>query len=554
MDEELANLMGGTAHKLSFASRPPTVVMLAGLNGHGKTTTAGGSWRCSCASLGRTRIWSHATRTGRPPSTSCSRSGELSVPVYTEGTGPKPEEIAERGIKEARDGGYDFVIVDTAGRQVVDMEMMEEIRRVRKASKPHSVLLVLDVVTGQNAVEVAQAFQEYADFDGMVLTKLDGDARGGAALSVVSVTGRPVKFASRARRWASSTTSTRQDGGTHPGDGRRAHAHREGRAADGPDRGRGPGQEAHERQVHLRGLPADADDQEDGPLSGLLGMIPGLGKQLKDVEIDDRQLGRVEAMITSMTVKERRNPKLLQNPSRARRIARGSGATQQDVQKLVKQFKEMQKMMPRWARAAGCRAFPACRAGGRVEFERRCYGGKDKAGEARLQGQSLLQDSGGRFAQPARRQVYRADRDLRPAAGAFDIKVDEEKARSGSARGAADGTGAQPAEDLRGPLTGMAQLENLLLVLARSLVDEPDKVEVSGTETDSRVDLELRVAPDDMGRVIGRQGRTIRAIRTVVKAASVKLGKRVTVEVPDGRAARAGGVGKSPYTLGVLWS
>ncbi len=122
------------------------------------------------------------------------------MPVYAEGTDAKPEEIAERGIKAAKDGGYDFVVVDTAGRQVVDLEMMEEIKRVRKASRPHSVLLVLDVVTGQNAVEVAEAFKEYADFDGMVLTKLDGDARGGAALSVVSVTERPVRFASEGEK------------------------------------------------------------------------------------------------------------------------------------------------------------------------------------------------------------------------------------------------------------------------------------------------------------------------------------------------------------------
>jgi signal recognition particle subunit SRP54 len=347
VDEELANLMGGTAHKLSFASRQPTVVMLAGLNGHGKTTTAG-KLALFVRKLGK-KPYLVACDTYRPAAIDQLQQigRELSVPVYTEGTEPKPEEIAERGIKEARDGGYDFVIVDTAGRQVVDMEMMEEIRRVRKVSKPHSVLLVLDVVTGQNAVEVARAFQEYADFDGMVLTKLDGDARGGAALSVVSVTGRPVKFASE---------------GEKMGDFDYFY----------PDRmaGRilGMGDvltliEKAEQQMDQ----ADAEAQgkklmsgkftfEDflqqmqmikkmGPLSGLLGMIPGLNKQLRDVEIDDRQLGRVEAMITSMTVKERRNPKLLQNPSRARRIARGSGATQQDVQKLVKQFNEMQKMM-----------------------------------------------------------------------------------------------------------------------------------------------------------------------------------------------------------------
>src|SRR4028119_2254237 len=196
VNDELANLMGGTAHKLSFASRPPTVVMLAGLNGHGKTTTAG-KLALFARKLGKTP-YLVACDTYRPAAIDQLQQigRELSVPVYTEGTGPKPEEIAERGIKEARDGGYDFVIVDTAGRQVVDMDMMEEIKRVRSVSRPHSILLVLDVVTGQNAVDVAQAFKEYADFDGMVLTKLDGDARGGAALSVVSVTDRPLRLAS----------------------------------------------------------------------------------------------------------------------------------------------------------------------------------------------------------------------------------------------------------------------------------------------------------------------------------------------------------------------
>src|ERR687889_493839 len=293
VDEELANLMGGTAHKLSFASRPPTVVMLAGLNGHGKTTTAG-KLALFVRKLGKSP-YLVACDTYRPAAIDQLQQigRELSVPVYTEGTGPRPEEIAERGIKEARDGGYDFVIVDTAGRQVVDMEMMEEIRQVRKVSRPHSVLLVLDVVTGQNAVEVAQAFQEYADFDGMVLTKLDGDARGGAALSVVSVTGRPVKFASEGEKMGEFDYFY-------------------------PDR--------------------------------MAGRILGMGDVLTLIEkaeaqVDGGALNRVEAIITSMTVQERRNPKLLQNPSRARRIARGSGSTQQDVQKLVKQFGQMQKMM-----------------------------------------------------------------------------------------------------------------------------------------------------------------------------------------------------------------
>ncbi|MEW6636464.1 MAG: signal recognition particle protein [Actinomycetota bacterium] len=347
VNEELANLMGGTAHKLQFASRPPTVVMLAGLNGHGKTTAAG-KLALFVRKQGK-NPYLVACDTYRPAAIDQLQQigRELGVPVYTEGTEPPPEEIAERGIKKARDEGYDFVIVDTAGRQVVDLEMMEEIKRVRAAAKPHHVLLVLDVVTGQNAVEVAEAFKEYADFDGMILTKLDGDARGGAALSVVSVTGRPIRFASEGEKMSEFDYFY-------------------------PDRmaGRilGMGDvltliEKAEQQMDRDEAEADAKRLmsgkftfEDflkqmrmikrmGPLSGLLGMIPGLGQQLKDVQIDDRALNRVEAMVTSMTVQERRNPKLLQNPSRVRRIARGSGTSPQEVQKLIKQFAQMQKMM-----------------------------------------------------------------------------------------------------------------------------------------------------------------------------------------------------------------
>jgi signal recognition particle subunit SRP54 len=360
VDEELANLMGGTAHKLSFASRPPTVVMLVGLNGHGKTTAAG-KLALFVRKLGK-NPYLVACDTYRPAAIEQLQQigRELSVPVYTEGTAPKPEEIAERGIREARDGGYDFVIVDTAGRQVVDVEMMEEIRRVRKASRPHSVLLVLDVVTGQNAVEVAQAFQEYADFDGMVLTKLDGDARGGVALSVVSVTGRPVKFASEGEKMGEfDYFYPDRMAGRILGMGdvltliEKAEQQMDRTEAEAQGKKLMSGKFTFEDFLQQMQM-----IKKMGPLSGLLGMIPGLGKQLKDVEIDDRQLGRVEAMITSMTVKERRNPKLLQNPSRARRIARGSGATQQDVQKLVKQFKEMQKMMAQMGKGGGMPRIP----------------------------------------------------------------------------------------------------------------------------------------------------------------------------------------------------
>ena len=347
VDEELANLMGGTAHKLTFASRPPTVVMLVGLNGHGKTTTAG-KLALFVRKMGKTPFII-ACDTYRPAAIDQIQQlgRELGVPVHAEGTDPAPEEIAERGVKAARDGSYDFVIVDTAGRQVVDVAMMEEIGRIRRVIKPHSVLLVLDVVTGQTAVEVAQAFKEYADFDGMVLTKLDGDARGGAALSVVSVTGRPIKFVSEGEKMGEfDYFYPDRMAGRILGMGDVLTLIE--KAEDQMDR--------KEAEAQSKKMLAGKFDFEDflrqmqmikkmGPLSGLLGMIPGLNKQLQDVNIDDRVLGRVEAMITSMTGQERRNPRLLQNPSRARRIARGSGTTQQDVQKLVKQFGEMQKMM-----------------------------------------------------------------------------------------------------------------------------------------------------------------------------------------------------------------
>ena len=276
------------------------------------------------------------------------------------GTDPAPEDVAERGVRAARDGGYDFVIVDTAGRQVLDADLMEELKRVRSNVKPHSVMLVLDVVTGQNSVEVAQAFQEYADFDGMVLTKLDGDARGGAALSVVEVTGRPIKFASEGEKMSEfDYFYPDRMAGRILGMGdvltliEKAEGQMDQEEAEAQGKKLMSGKFTFEdflKQMQMI--------KKMGPISGLLGMIPGLNKQLQGVDIDDKQLGRVEAMITSMTAQERRNPKLLQSPNRTRRIARGSGMTQQDVKNLVKQFNEMQKMMKKMGKGGGMPSMP----------------------------------------------------------------------------------------------------------------------------------------------------------------------------------------------------
>jgi signal recognition particle subunit SRP54 len=237
---------------------------------------------------------------------------------------------------------------------------MEELKRVRSNVKPHSVMLVLDVVTGQNSVEVAQAFQEYADFDGMVLTKLDGDARGGAALSVVEVTGRPIKFASEGEKMSEfDYFYPDRMAGRILGMGdvltliEKAEGQMDQEEAEAQGKKLMSGKFTFEdflKQMQMI--------KKMGPISGLLGMIPGLNKQLQGVDIDDKQLGRVEAMITSMTAQERRNPKLLQSPNRTRRIARGSGMTQQDVKNLVKQFNEMQKMMKKMGKGGGMPSMP----------------------------------------------------------------------------------------------------------------------------------------------------------------------------------------------------
>ncbi|CAN5897340.1 signal recognition particle protein [soil metagenome] len=355
VNEELAELMGGAAHKLTFASRPPTVVMLAGLNGHGKTTTAG-KLALFVRKLGKSP-YMVACDTYRPAAIDQLQQlgKELDVPVYSEGTEPAPEEVAERGVKAAKDGAYDFVIVDTAGRQVLDDDMMEEIKRVRSVSRPHSVMLVLDVVTGQNAVDIAQSFQEYADFDGMVLTKLDGDARGGAALSVVSVTGRPVKFASEGEKMSEfDYFYPDRMAGRILGMGdvltliEKAEQQMDQKEAEQQGKKLMQGKFTFEDFLQQMQM-----IKKMGPISNLLGMVPGLGKQLEGVNLEDNQLARVEAMITSMTAQERQNPKLLQSPSRTRRIAHGSGMTQQDVKNLIKQFGEMQKMMKKMGKGGG---------------------------------------------------------------------------------------------------------------------------------------------------------------------------------------------------------
>jgi signal recognition particle subunit SRP54 len=280
--------------------------------------------------------------------------GQAGVPVYEHGTDLSPVEIAKRGIQQAKEEGRDVVIVDTAGRLTVDKDLMDELVQIRNAVKPTDTLLVLDAMTGQDAVTTAQNFQAAIDFSGLILTKLDGDARGGAALSVRAITGVPIKVI---------TTGEKLDQieEFHP-DRLASRILGMGdvlslieRAEQFVDKDK-----AEELERKMRKAEFGLDDMLDqlhsirkmGSLSSVLGMLPGVGKQLKNAKIDDGQLDRVEAIILSMTPEERSNPKLI-NGSRRLRIANGSGVSVTEVNALIKQYEQMKKMMKTFAGGKG---------------------------------------------------------------------------------------------------------------------------------------------------------------------------------------------------------
>jgi signal recognition particle subunit SRP54 len=343
--EELTGLMGSGDSRLAFAGRGPTVILLAGLQGSGKTTAAaklalllrkeGRKPGLVAADLQRPAAIDQLEQLGR----------ELQVPVFSEERSDAVA-AATKGLERARSAELDTVILDTAGRLHVDEELMDELAAVRDATKPTNVLLVVDSMTGQDAVRVAEAFAERVAFDGVVLTKLDGDARGGAALSVKAVTGKPIKLVSVGERLDQLEYF-------HPdrmasrilGMGDVLTLIEKAEAAVEEDEQ--AAMEARIRAGHFTFddfLAAQKMLKKMGPLQGVLKMIPGLGNQLKDVDIDERQLARVEAIVLSMTPQERSKPHLIDG-SRRQRIAAGSGQTIQDVNKLLSARKQMEKMM-----------------------------------------------------------------------------------------------------------------------------------------------------------------------------------------------------------------
>jgi signal recognition particle subunit SRP54 len=348
VDEELTALMGGAGRDLAFASKGPTVILMAGLQGSGKTT--------ACAKLARLLgesgrdVALAACDVYRPAAVDqlVTVGSRVGAHVYEQGTERDPVEIAAWALDRAREDERDVLVVDTAGRLHVDADLMEELAKIRGRVKPHDVLLVVDAMTGQDAVGVAESFAETAEFDGVVMTKLDGDARGGAALSVKAVTGKPILFASTGEkldafeRFHPDRMASRILG---MGDMLSLIEKAEKQVDES---------QAEDLQKKLEGDRFTLEDflqqmrqvRKMGPLSGLIGMLPGMGamKGLKGAEVDEEELDRVEAIILSMTPLERANPAVI-NGSRRKRIASGSGTKVQNVNQLVKQFDQMRKMM-----------------------------------------------------------------------------------------------------------------------------------------------------------------------------------------------------------------
>ena len=344
VNDELVELMGGAAARIAVPNHPPCIIMLCGLQGSGKTTHAG-KLAYMMRKEGRHPLLV-ACDVYRPAAIEQLKvvGQKAGVEVFEMGQ-INPVKITQEALKYAKDHGNDTVIIDTAGRLHIDEALMNELKEVKAAVKPHEIMLVVDAMTGQDAVNVAKSFNEALGIDGVILTKLDGDTRGGAALSVRAVTGKPIKFVGTGEKqedleqFYPSRMASRILG---MGDVLSLIE----RAEQNLDE-----KNAIELQQKLKTSTFDFNDllaqfqqmRKMGPLKNLIGMIPGMSQQLGDVEIDDRMIDRIEAIIYSMTPREREKPDLL-NASRKRRIAAGSGMKVEDVNRLVKQIEMMQKM------------------------------------------------------------------------------------------------------------------------------------------------------------------------------------------------------------------
>jgi len=344
--EELVALMGGTRSRLTQASHGPTVVMMCGLQGSGKTTHSA-KIALLLKNQGHRPLLA-ACDVYRPAAVKQLQvvGEKAGVPVFEMGTDESPVKIAEEALKLARDQGYDYVFLDTAGRLHIDEQLMQELKDIKAAVRPHEILLVVDAMTGQDAVNVASSFNEALGIDGLVLTKTDSDTRGGAALSARAVTGKPIKFVGTGEKLGDLDVF-------HPermaqrilgmGDVLSLIEKAETMLDE---------KKAAELEEKMLKNKFDMNDlleqfrqlRKMGGMKDILAMLPGMGKQLRDVDIDEKQFDKVQALILSMTPQERRRPDII-NPSRKRRIAAGAGQQVEDVNRLLAQFRQMQKMM-----------------------------------------------------------------------------------------------------------------------------------------------------------------------------------------------------------------
>ena len=345
VDEELTNLMGGEEARIATPPKPPTIIMMVGLQGAGKTTHAA-------------KLAKHFKSKGnRPMLVACDIyrpaaikqlqvvGEQAGVPVFEKGN-QAPVKTCEEAIRYARDYGHDIMIIDTAGRLQIDEELMNELCEIKEKVGPHEILLVVDSMTGQEAVNVAKTFDEMLEINGVILTKLDGDTRGGAALSIRAVTGKPIKFVGVGEKLDNLEVF-------HPdrmasrilGMGDVLTLIEDAQSKIDEKAAEEAAQKILQNKFDLNDLLNQfAQVRKMGPLKSVISKLPGMDKQLKDVDVDDRQMDRMEAIILSMTEKERQKPDII-NPSRKRRIAAGSGMKVEDVNRLLKQFETTQKLM-----------------------------------------------------------------------------------------------------------------------------------------------------------------------------------------------------------------
>lgn len=358
--DQLVELMGQRESKISFASSPPTVIMLCGLQGAGKTTTA-----AKLATLLRKQGRSPllvAADIYRPAAVKQLEilGKQISIPVFHL-QGASPVEMAKAAVTKAKEQGQDVVLIDTAGRLQIDQTMMQELAAIDEIVNPHEILLVVDAMTGQEAVEVAKTFNQRLNLDGVILTKLDGDARGGAALSIRSVVGAPIKFAATGEKLDALETF-------HPdrmasrilGMGDVVSLVEKAQQAVDLEKAKEMEERLRKAQFTLEDFLTQLEQMKKmGPLDQLLGMLPGAGgaKALKNIDVDEKHLDRIEAIINSMTREERVNPNLIDG-SRRKRIANGSGTKVQDVNRLLKDFEQTRKLLKQFTSGRKGKGFP----------------------------------------------------------------------------------------------------------------------------------------------------------------------------------------------------